>query len=504
ILEVPGFGKATCKMNADTNGIQADPVSEENKVKAEEAKEAANKLFKAKNYEAAIAKYTEAIDLNPNAAQYYANRAFAHIKTEAYGFAVADAERAVKVDPTYVKGYYRRAAANMALCRFKDALQDFRIVAKKDPSDTSVKAKLAECKKIVNKIEFEKAISVDPRQKNLAETIDLNAIAVDSSYDGPKLADGQITREFIEDMMECFKNQKKIHRKYAFQVYNFGRTEDDVRITVVGGRNHTSKLQTNCVWGCQFYDFLNIFKINGLPSEENMYLFNGDFVDRGSFSVEVILTLFAFKWLYPTSVYLTRGNHETDDMNKVYGFEGEVKAKYSEQMFELFSETFTALPLAHLVNQKILVVHGGLFSKDDVTLDDIRNIDRFGKRQPEHGSLMCELLWSDPQPLPGRGPSKRGVGIQFGPDVTEKFLKRNNIDLLIRSHEVKENGYVIEHNGKCITVFSAPNYCDTIGNKGALINITPDLQLNYKTFEAVPHPNVRPMAYASQFGGLFT
>ena len=207
----------------------------------------------------------------------------------------------------------------------------------------------------------------------------------------------------------------------------------------------------------QFYDFINIFNINGVPSETNMYLFNGDFVDRGSFSLEVILTLFAYKWLYPGSLYLTRGNHETDDMNKVYGFEGEVKAKFNEKMFGLFSETFTTLPLAHLINQKILVVHGGLSSRDDVTLDDIRKIDRFNKKQLEHGSLMCELLWSgilivhyisnkiyllikiylfikpkfvifqDPQTLPGRGPSKRGVGIQFGPDVTEDFLKRNNL-----------------------------------------------------------------------------
>ena len=144
----------------------------------------------------------------------------------------------------------------------------------------------------------------------------------------------------------------------------------------------------------QFYDFINIFKINDVPSETNMYLFNGDFVDRGSFSLEVILTLFAYKWLYPESLHLTRGNHETDDMNKVYGFEGEVKAKFSEAMFELFSETFTTLPLAHLINRKILVVHGGLFSRDDVTLDDIRTIDRFGKKQLDHGSLMCELLWS--------------------------------------------------------------------------------------------------------------
>lgn len=71
---------------------------------------------------------------------------------------------------------------------------------------------------------------------------------------------------------------------------------------------------------------------------------------------------------------------------------------------------------------------------------------------------MCELLWSDPQPTMGRAPSKRGVGIQFGPDVTEKFLQTNNLDYIIRSHEVKDNGYEVAHNEKCITVFSAPNY----------------------------------------------
>lgn len=100
--------------------------------------------------------------------------------------------------------------------------------------------------------------------------------------------------------------------------------------------------------------------------------------------------------------------------------------------------------------------------------------------------LMCELLWSDPQPLPGRGPSKRGVGLSFGADVTKRFLKGNNLgmfsirlilyfffqqrlhvnyhftDLVVRSHEVKDEGYEIEHDGKLITVFSAPNYCDQV------------------------------------------
>lgn len=84
-----------------------------------------------------------------------------------------------------------------------------------------------------------------------------------------------------------------------------------------------------------------------------------------------------------------------------------------------------------MIQNKILVVHGGLFSRDDVTLDDIRKIDRLATRQPGTEGLMCELLWSDPQPEPGRGASKRGVGIQFGPDVTKNFLERNNLGKII-------------------------------------------------------------------------
>lgn len=206
----------------------------------------------------------------------------------------------------------------------------------------------------------------------------------------------------------------------------------------------------------QYYDLLNIFELNGLPSEDNPYLFNGDFVDRGSFSVECIFTLFGFKLLYPDHFFLSRGNHETIYMNQMYGFTGEVIAKYSMKMSNMFTQVYNWLPLCHCINDKVLVMHGGLFSTDNVTLDDLRRIER--NCQPPNDGLMCELLWSDPQPQTGRGPSKRGVGIQFGPDVTEQFCAHNKLDYVVRSHEVKYNGYEVAHDGKCITVFSAPNY----------------------------------------------
>ena len=108
---------------------------------------------------------------------------------------------------------------------------------------------------------------------------------------------------------------------------------------------------------------MNIFELNGLPSEENPYLFNGDFVDRGSFSVECIFVLFGFKLLYPNHFFMSRGNHESENMNKMYGFEGEVKSKYSANMVDLFTEVYNWLPLCHCINERILVMHGGLFSK---------------------------------------------------------------------------------------------------------------------------------------------
>ncbi len=212
-------------------------------------------------------------------------------------------------------------------------------------------------------------------------------------------------------------------------------------------------------------------------------------MDRGVFGLECITTLLCFKYLYPNHFYMSRGNHEGRNLNKIYGFENEVRDKYDPSVYEWFVEFFNVLPLGHVINKKILVVHGGLFSKDGVTLNDIKKTDRF-KEIPEVG-IMNEILWSDPCRLPGRQPSKRGVGMSFGPDIAEKFLSENGLDLLIRSHEVKQNGYEIEPNGKVVTLFSAPNYCDQMGNKGAFVKLTgKDVKQEYVTFESVPHPPI--------------
>ena len=121
-------------------------------------------------------------------------------------------------------------------------------------------------------------------------------------------------------------------------------------------------------------------------------------------------------------------------------------------------------------------------SKDGVTLDQIAKIDRFGRQPGQEGDMMevlrissttyladsVQLLWTDPQEQSGRGPSKRGVGLGFGPDVTKRWCELNRITAIIRSHEVRADGYAVEHDGLCITVFSCPNYCDNVGNKGML------------------------------------
>lgn len=461
---------------------------------AEEFKQKGNEEFKQGHYEAAIAHYSRAIDVHP-CAVFYGNRAAAYLRTEAFGLAMADAKEAIALDETYIKGYYRLGSAHAALGHLKDALKVFKKVVKMKPTDRDARNKVKQCKSDIKRIAFENAIATEATVP-FCDSVDVTKFSVPESYEGPRLEDdAEVTLEFVEEMILWMKESQVLHKRYVAVMLKrlkqqLQKLDSLIEVTIPEDTEFSVCGDTHG----QFFDLLNIFDINGSPAQDNPYLFNGDFVDRGSWSVEVVLTLFAYKLALPEKMHLLRGNHETRNMNRIYGFDGEVKHKYDGDIMRMFTEVFRVLPLAATLNSKVIIMHGGLFEQDGVKLQQIKEINR--DMEPPESGLMSDIMWSDPQPFEGRGKSKRGVGQSFGPDITKAFLEDNNLELLVRSHEVKDEGYLVEHDNKLITVFSAPNYCDQMGNKGALIRFKHTCEHTFKQFEAVPHPDIKPMAYA--------
>lgn len=228
----------------------------------------------------------------------------------------------------------------------------------------------------------------------------------------------------------------------------------------------------------QLDDLLTIFELAGEPNDKTRFLFNGDIVDRGEYSCECALLIFAMKVVFPDVVHINRGNHEAADINAVYGFEEEVVSKYDQPLFDLFSDIFACLPIAHVLNDACFVVHGGL-SCQDFLIDDIQKINRFVINIPKIG-LFRDLLWSDPMEESGRAASPRGTSCRFGPDVTKKFQEMNNMSLVVRSHECVDGCYF----NHVLTIFSASNYCGTTGNQGAYLYIEPPFKVKVKTYMA--------------------
>ncbi|KAM7392696.1 hypothetical protein PAMA_007693 [Pampus argenteus] len=334
-------------------------------------------------------------------------------------------------------------------------------------------------------------------------------------------------------------------------------------------------------------------KQNGLPSSEKPYVFNGDFVDRGRNSLEILLILFGFLLVYPNDVHLNRGNHEDHIVNLRYGFTKEVLGKYrvhGKKILKLLQKIFSWLPLATVIDRKVLIVHGGISDMTDLniiarmerrkyvsalrppepshhhvnggkTLNN-RNEESDGlaegrrrvyslthrgsapthrqdlprrslhnvpansqlnwsvekelKRRrrlagfdqsygelkksdsdsdPESGDAtdtdghewkqIVDMLWSDPMPQNGCIPNEvRGGGCYWGPDVTEEVLGRHNLQLLIRSHECKQDGYEFCHNRRVLTIFSASNYYEVGSNRGAYIRMGPDLVPHFIQYQA--------------------
>ncbi|KAJ3432222.1 serine/threonine-protein phosphatase pp1 isozyme 2 [Anaeramoeba flamelloides] len=226
----------------------------------------------------------------------------------------------------------------------------------------------------------------------------------------------------------------------------------------------------------QFEDLIRLFHYGGFPPEKS-YLFLGDFVDRGSQGLESVVLMLAYKVKYPEKFFMLRGNHESWAINRIYGFFDECKSRYSQKLWKIFSECFECLPLAAIVDDKIFCVHGGL-SPDLTSIEQIKRIMRPTK-VPDSG-LLCDLLWSDPQPgIEGFDFNDRGVSYVFGKDAVEKFLEENDFELIIRAHQVVENGYEFFAERKLVTVFSAPNYCGEFDNNGGMVSIDESLLCSF-------------------------
>ncbi|CAF1045170.1 unnamed protein product, partial [Didymodactylos carnosus] len=332
-------------------------------------------------------------------------------------------------------------------------------------------------------------------EKELLRLTNPDDIVVESSYRGPHIQ-GPITRKIFVDLIEAFQKGQILHEKYVCEILHQGRTI----LKSLPNFNHIDLANLKHVFIVgdlhgQLQDLLHIFNSNGLPTIDNAYVFNGDFVDRGNNSVEVILILILALILYPSSVFLNRGNHEDIMVTVRYGFHNEVNRKYrvsnrKAPLLDLFKDVFSWLPLYSYVDAgkaKLIIMHGGI--SDRINLKKLNNLPRNryvsievppeskqgGKRLTEEEDLeyhqIQDLFWSDPDPKGRKGcrpNDDRKMACFFGSDVTNAFIKKYNLSMIIRSHQVKQDGYEYAHDGRLLTVFSASNYCGG-NNWGAVV-----------------------------------
>ncbi|KAJ4452565.1 putative Serine/threonine-protein phosphatase 5 [Paratrimastix pyriformis] len=204
---------------------------------------------------------------------------------------------------------------------------------------------------------------------------------------------------------------------------------------------------------------------------------------------DIVLTLFMYKLVYPNHVHLLRGNHESQTCTRVWLQGRGQRDKYNVSIYNSFMTCFNYLPCCAVINQRTFIVHGGLFNREGVTLQELNRMNRVTEPGEEPGEgLLAQMLWSDPTDMYGRHSSLRPFGCSFGPNVTEEFLGINHLQMIIRSHEVRPNGYSVEHGGKLITVFSAPNYCQDTNQGGYLRLKGQYLDVQFLQFQGVPSP----------------
>nr|XP_016432457.1 PREDICTED: serine/threonine-protein phosphatase BSL3-like isoform X2 [Nicotiana tabacum] len=247
----------------------------------------------------------------------------------------------------------------------------------------------------------------------------------------------------------------------------------------------------------QFGDLMRLFDEYGSPSTAGDisyidYLFLGDYVDRGQHSLETITLLLALKVEYPLNVHLIRGNHEAADINALFGFRIECIERMGERdgiwAWHRFNRLFNWLPLAALIEKKIICMHGGI-GRSINHVEQIENIQRPITMDAKSIVLM-DLLWSDPtenDSVEGLRPNARGPGlVTFGPDRVMEFCNNNDLQLIVRAHECVMDGFERFAQGHLITLFSATNYCGTANNAGAILVLGRDLVVVPKLIHPLP------------------
>ncbi|KAL3849811.1 hypothetical protein ACJIZ3_011693 [Penstemon smallii] len=253
----------------------------------------------------------------------------------------------------------------------------------------------------------------------------------------------------------------------------------------------------------QFGDLMRLFDEYGFPSTAGDityidYLFLGDYVDRGQHSLETITLLLALKIEYPDNVHLIRGNHEAADINALFGFRIECIERMGESdgiwAWTRFNQLFNYLPLAAMIEKKIICMHGGI-GRSINSVEQIEKLER--PITMDAGSIvLMDLLWSDPtenDSVEGLRPNARGPGlVTFGPDRVTEFCKKNKLQLIIRAHECVMDGFERFAQGQLITLFSATNYCGTANNAGAILVVGRELVIVPKLIHPLPPPLQSP------------
>ncbi|XP_010006835.1 PREDICTED: serine/threonine-protein phosphatase with EF-hands 2 [Chaetura pelagica] len=378
------------------------------------------------------------------------------------------------------------------------------------------------------------------KEAELEKYCDYESMEVPDSYTGPHLS-FPLVPDHATALLEAFKQKQQLHARYVLNLLS----ETRKHLKQLPNISHVSTCYSEEVTVCgdlhgQLDDLFLIFYKNGLPSPSKSYVFNGDFVDRGKQSLEILIILFTFLLIYPKEVHLNRGNHEDHMVNLRYGFTKEVMQKYKvhgKKILKMIHNVFCWLPLATLIDQKVLIIHGGI--SDTTDLDMLEKIkrnkapsmanklefSRWVRRtvqeqiewcrrladisdseedEPTYSSMVSltdldgpcwtrqeewkqilDILWSDPMPQEGCTVNTvRGGGCYFGPDVTGKILEKYNLQFLIRSHECKQEGYEFCHNRKVLTIFSASNYYEIGSNRGAYVKLGPDLVPHFVQYQA--------------------